>query len=128
MHPMSLWRPAHQSASAAESALGNPFCFRLYSRPRFMSEPPRFMSETPKLTSTRICPLKNSAGIQPALSEIQNEFIYVLEDKSADLYKQWSKYYCNDSHKLDKNVDGRTGSILERISYCVADNCSLVRF
>ncbi len=35
-------------------------------------------------------------------------FVYILFDKSAHLYKEWREYQCNDSHKLNKNVDGRS--------------------
>ncbi len=35
-------------------------------------------------------------------------FVYILFDKSADLYKEWCKYQCNDSHQLDEDVDRRS--------------------
>ena len=54
-------------------------------------------------------------------------FSYVRNlQQAADLYEDGSEDQRNNSHQLDEDVDGRTGSILEGVADGVAGNSSLV--
>ena len=53
---------------------------------------------------------------------------FTSEEKTADLYKYRSKDQRYNRHQLNKNVNGRTGSIFERITDRIADDSRFMRF
>src|SRR5690554_5774999 len=48
------------------------------------------------------------------------------DQHTAVLHEEWRKHQTQNGRQLDQDVQRWTGGVLERVAYCVTDDCSLV--